>query len=89
MLWSFEKTLTLDVPYDIDSADTQLNGKYIFGAIYYHPIYVWDKATGQRLDDLNWYAKTIALSPDRTRLAAVGTKLVTIWNVADLPQNGE
>ena len=86
-MWDRGGNKTLNAPEDVYSADVRPNGNIIVGASLYHRIYVWDAATGERLTDLNWYAKGVALSPDGKRLAAAGSRLVTIWDVSDLAKN--
>jgi hypothetical protein len=65
------------------SPDANRHSPIIVGASFAHRIFVWDAQTGEQLPDINWYARSIALSPDGTRLAAAGTSLVTIWDTSD------
>lgn len=78
------------MPYGmVHSIDSNHNSPIIIGVNFYHPAFLWDAATGKALPDLNFHPIDVALSPDGKRLAAAGSSLVTLWNVADLEGNTE
>ncbi len=86
-IWNMNKLQTLDGKRSsVFSADYHFGGRYIVGGSLYTAIHIWDADTGKQLRDLNWYATGLALSPDGTKLAAAGTRLVTIWDTSQFDQ---
>lgn len=53
----------------------------LVGGSFFMRMQIWDVSSDKHLASLNWNAWDMAFSPDGTRLAAAGTRYITLWDM--------